>query len=316
MISKIKYFPITGFSAVMGLTGLTIVFGKFYHLGLLPKILFDFSIILVLALFSLFAVMYGLKMIYYPDEVKLDFNHKIRNNFFSAVSISLILLSVAFYSYFPLLAIPLWWMGVIIHTILTFRTIRFWFDNTFDIKQFNPAWFIPVVGNLLIPINGIDFAPSFISYFYFSIGILFWIILFTLFLYRTIFHDHIPEKFIPTLFILLAPPAIGFVSYMRMTMSWDSFSLLLLFIAYFLLLLLLIMSRKFVGLKFYISWWAFTFPLTAVTVASLAALQVTSYFEFKVISWLLLIASVSLILIVAYRTTMAALNGKICIQEE
>jgi hypothetical protein len=31
MKQKIQFFPITSFAVVMGLTGLTIAFGKFYH---------------------------------------------------------------------------------------------------------------------------------------------------------------------------------------------------------------------------------------------------------------------------------------------
>ena len=38
MKDKIKYFPITVYSIVMGLAGLTIVFRKFYHLQWLPRL--------------------------------------------------------------------------------------------------------------------------------------------------------------------------------------------------------------------------------------------------------------------------------------
>lgn len=316
MKNKIQNFPVTSFSAVMGLTGLSIVFGKFYHLQLIPKIFYDVSLFFVLSLFLLFILMYSLKFVLFPEEVKGDFNHKIRTNFFSAISISLLLLSVAFYTYYPLLAIPIWWAGLILHTFLTFRTLRFWIENSFDIKQFNPAWFIPVVGNLLIPITGVDLLPSIVSYFYFAVGLFFWIILFSLFLYRTIFHDHLPEKFIPTFFILLAPPAIGFVSYIRLTASWDNFSLLLLLLSYFFLILLATMYKKFFGLRYYISWWAFTFPLTAVTVASLVALQITQYIEFLIISWLMLGVTIIAILIVSAHTIKNIVRGEICVKEE
>lgn len=316
MKNKIQNFPVTSFSAVMGLTGLSIVLGKFYHLQLIPKIFYDVSLFFVLSVFLLFILMYSLKFVLFPEEVKGDFNHKIRTNFFSAISISLLLLSVAFYTYYPLLAIPIWWVGLILHTFLTFRTIRFWIENSFDIKQFNPAWFIPVVGNLLIPITGVDLLPSIVSYFYFAVGLFFWIILFSLFLYRTIFHDHLPEKFIPTFFILLAPPAIGFVSYIRLTASWDNFSLLLLLLSYFFLILLATMYKKFFGLRYYISWWAFTFPLTAVTVASLVALQITKYIEFLIISWLMLGVTLIAILIVSAHTIKNIVSGEICVKEE
>ena len=43
----------------------------------------------------------------------------------------------------------------------------------------NP-WFIPVVGNIIVPIAGVDDAPAEVSWFFFSFGLIFWIALFTL----------------------------------------------------------------------------------------------------------------------------------------
>lgn len=316
MRQKIQFFPITSFAVVMGLTGLTIAFGKFYHLQWLPRIFYDISIFTVLGLFVLFTVLYGLKLALYPDEVKADFKHRIRINFFSAISISLLLLSIAFYTYYPILSISLWWAGVLLHTFFMFKTISFWVQHNFEIQHFNPAWFIPVVGNILIPIGGVDFAPVIFSYFYFSVGFFFWIVLFTIFLYRVIFHAQLPEKFIPTFFILLAPPAIGFVSYIRITASWDTFSVFLLFMTYFFIVLLAVMYKSFTKLKFFMSWWAFTFPLAASTIASVVAYQVTHFMFFQVIAWILLFSAITAILIVAWHTIINIRKGEICVKEE
>lgn len=316
MKEKIQFFPITSFAVVMGLTGLTIAFGKFYHLQWLPRIFYDVSIFTVLALFFAFTILYGLKLVWYQEEVKTDFKHRIRINFFSAISISLLLLSIAFYTYFPLLSIALWWVGVILHTVFMFKTISFWIQHNFEIHHFNPAWFIPVVGNILIPVSGVDFAPVIFSYFYFAVGFFFWIVLFTIFLYRAIFHAQLPEKFIPTFFILLAPPAVGFISYIRITSSWDNFSVFLLLMAYFFVALLVTMYKSFTQLKFFMSWWAFTFPLAAITIASTLAYQITQYSFFMVAAWILLFAAIAAISIVAFYTIKHIRKGEICIKEE
>jgi tellurite resistance protein len=316
MRQKLQFFPITSFSVVMGLTGLTIAFGKFYHMQWLPRIFYDISIFTVLGLFVLFTVLYGLKLALFPDEVITDFRHRIRINFFSAISISLLLLSIAFYTYYPILSISLWWAGLLLHTFFMFKTISFWIQHNFEIQHFNPAWFIPVVGNILIPISGVDFAPVILSYFYFSVGFFFWIVLFTIFLYRAIFHAQLPEKFIPTFFILLAPPAIGFISYIRITASWDSFSIFLLFMTYFFIALLVVMYKSFTQLKFFMSWWAFTFPLAASTIASVVAYQITQFLFFKIIAWVLLFSAIIAILIVAWYTIVNMRKGEICVKEE
>jgi len=316
MRQKIQFFPITSFAVVMGLTGLTIAFGKFYHLQWLPRIFYDISIFTVLALFFLFSIGYGLKLALYPEEVKTDFRHRIRINFFSAISISLLLLSIAFYTYYPILSIALWWLGVILHTVFMFKTISFWIQHNFEMHHFNPAWFIPVVGNILIPVAGVEYAPVIISYFYFVVGFFFWIVLFTIFLYRAIFHAQMPEKFIPTFFILLAPPAVGFISYMRIAISWDNFSVFLLLMTYFFIALLAVMYKSFTQLKYFMSWWAFTFPLAASVIASAVAYQVTHYVFFKFIAWALLLSAITAISIVAWFTAVNMRKGEICVKED
>lgn len=316
MTEKLKYFPITSFAVIMGLTGLSIAFGKFYHLQWLPKIFYDISVFAVLALFLFFVVMYGFKLIKFPDEVKTDFTHRIRINFFSAISISLLLLSITFYTFYPLLSIAFWWVGVILHTVFMFKTIAFWIQHNFEIKHFNPAWFIPVVGNILIPVVGVDYAPISVSYFYFTVGFFFWIVLFTIFLNRVIFHAQLPEKFIPTFFIILAPPAVGFIAWMRITASWDAFAVFLLFMTYFFIGLLITLYKSFRKLKFFMSWWAFTFPLAATTIATAVAFQVTAEPILKYLAWLFMFSAVTANVIVAWFTIKGIRKGEICVLED
>lgn len=47
-----------------------------------------------------------------------------------------------------------------------------------------PAWFIPVVGNIIVPLAGVRFAPAEVSWFFFSIGLVFWIVLLAIVMYR------------------------------------------------------------------------------------------------------------------------------------
>jgi tellurite resistance protein len=49
----------------------------------------------------------------------------------------------------------------------------------------------------------------------------------------------------------------------------DSFARILLYIAWFFVILLLSMARHFLKLDFAVTWWAYTFPLSAVTIASI-----------------------------------------------
>ncbi len=251
----------------------------------------------------------------YPDEVKTDFSHKILINFLPTISISLLLLSIALQSAYPIVAKLIWWIGTILHTFFLLKIFSFWIQHSFEIQHFSPAWFIPIVGSIIIPIAGFKYVPELISYFYFSVGFFFWVLMFTIFLYRAIFHPQLPEKFIPTFFILMAPPAVGFLSYIQMTGRWDLFSSFLLFINYFIILLLISLYKSFSRLKFNMSWWAFTFPLAASTLASVAAYQVTQIQFFQLIAKFLAVMAFLSILIVGFYTVSYARQGKICVKE-
>ncbi|MFA9371510.1 MAG: SLAC1 anion channel family protein [Labilibaculum antarcticum] len=316
MKDKLRYFPITAYAIVMGLAGLTIVFGKFYHMQWMPKIFFEILLFFTLFVFLGISFLYGLKAVRHFEEVRIDFNHRIRLNFFSAFSISILLLSIAFMSFWPFLSMTFWWIGTIVHTVLMFYTISYWIQNNIEIHFMNPAWFIPIVGSLLIPIAGVEYMPKAFSFFYFGVGFFFWIILFTIFLNRAIFHHQLPQKFVPTLFILIAPPAIGFISYIRLTQSWDSFAIFMLLISYFFAILLLVLHKSFKNIQFFISWWAFTFPLMAITIASVVAYQLSHQNIFKYLSFIFITVAVLTVCVVMLKTIGKIKQGEICVNED
>ncbi|MEN8155686.1 MAG: SLAC1 anion channel family protein [Bacteroidota bacterium] len=316
MKERIQFFPITAYAIIMGLTGLAIVFGKFYHMQWMPKILFDGLLFFTLGLFLVISFLYGRKAIKHFDEVKADFNHRIRINFFSAISISFLLQSIAFLGYWPFLSMIFWWVGILLHTVLMFYTISFWIRHNFEIQFMNPAWFIPVVGNILIPVVGVEFMPKAFSFFYFAVGFFFWVVLFIIFLNRAIFHHQLPQKFIPTLFILIAPPAIGFIAYIRIGQSLDTFAYFMLFLAYFFVVLLFFLYKSFKNLKFFISWWAFTFPLDAITLASVVAYQITAQPIYKYLSFVMFTLAILTIGFVTWKTLGKIRQGEICVNED
>ena len=73
----------------------------------------------------------------------------------------------------------------------------------------------------------------------------------------------------PTLFILLAPPSVGFIAYLQLIGSLDAFARILYYTALFLSLLLASNALRFLRIPFFISAWAYSFPLAALTIATL-----------------------------------------------
>jgi tellurite resistance protein len=313
--ARFKHLPITLFAIVMGLSGLAIALEKAYHLFGGSPLWFRAPLIFSTGLFGVLVYFYGRKWMRYPEVVAADFFHPVRMHFFPTVSISLLILSIGYYSYLPVLAVPLWFLGAGLQAGLTFFIFSYWIRHNFEIQHANPAWFIPIVGNIIIPIVGVDIVGNQVAMFFFVVGLFFWVILFAIVLYRIIFHHQLPDKFVPTLFILIAPPAVGFISYLRITQNVDVIALALLFIGYFFTILVFLMANSFWRLKFFVSWWAFTFPLDAITIASLAAYQATREPFYAVVSILLLTITVVVIGIVSVETLKQVRRGAICVPE-
>ena len=317
MERSLEGFPVQLFAVIMGLSGLVIAYGKAYHFFGFPEIIYYSLLILDTALFFLIFSAYILKWIKYPQAVKKEFNHPIKSSFVATISISFLLISIAFYDFAPTVSVSYWYIGAPLHLYFTYKTMKFWIFNEFQITHISPAWFIPIVGNVLVPVIGVDLMPEEVSIFYFALGIFFWIVLFTIIIYRMIFHHPMPKRLIPTFFILIAPPAVGFISYFRLTFgSIDFFSLTLYFIALFTFIQMLIMINVFLKLEFFISWWAYTFPMAAITIATMLIYMAYRNPLTYISSIFFLFVTTVVVGIVAYKTLQAAREGKICVIEE
>ena len=314
---RLQYFPISFYSMILGLAGLTIVFLRAETILKLPFKISPALWIFSVSVFGLITVFYVLKMIRYPHEIINEFNHPIKLSFFPTFSISLLLFSVVFLSISPLVSKIFWYTGAIFHLILTFRIISIWIHHDkFDIKHMNPAWFIPAVGNLLVPVAGVEHISPDVCWFFFSIGIVFWIILLVIFINRIIFHSPLPQKLLPTLFILIAPPAIGLVAYVKLVGEIDAFARILYYFSLFMFILLLTQIRLFAKIKFFLSWWAYSFPIAAITISNLLMYHETGLLFYKYMSYILMLVLGLAVLGLLIRTVMEISKKEICVSED
>ncbi|MET0027726.1 MAG: SLAC1 anion channel family protein [Candidatus Thiodiazotropha sp.] len=315
--SRLPHFPISFFAMVMGLAGLCIAWEKAqvgYHL----PFRLDLALIPFTALvFTILALTYLMKLLRYPGEVVKELNHPVKLNFFPAVSISLILLSITMLHTLPGVSKVLWILGSALHLGFTLYVMNIWIHHDkFEVHHINPAWFIPVVGNVLVPVAGTAHGYYEISWFFFSIGIIFWLVLFTIIIYRVLFHNPLPDRLMPTFFILIAPPAVGFISYVKLNGGIDNFAHVLYYSGLFLTLLLFTMVFRFSRLQFFLSWWAYSFPLAAITIATLLMFEKTSNPGFAALGWVLLTVLSLVVTYLFYRTMRAVGGKKICMPEE
>ncbi len=317
--SRLEHFPIPLFASVMGLGGYTLA----TKAAGIPVLTLVMTVISSLAL-VLVGVTYLFKFIRYPNAVKHEFNHPVRHAFFPAMSIGLLIMAEVYFPLSPALSKFMWVLGAVMQLVFTLHILTTWmFHDKFDITMITPAWFIPVVGNVLVPVSGIHHAPVELLWFFLSYGLFFWLVLQTIVMYRVIFHAPIPAKLLPTLFIMIAPPAVSFIAYVKLTQGMengiDHFAWFLYYVAIFMTAMLLYRVKKFIILQFALPWWAYSFPLAAITIASFMMAQAmhssSMHTVFVVTAWVLFALVSCVIVMLVYKTIRAMFAGKICVPE-
>lgn len=316
MSERVKNFPISFFAVVMGLTGATIAWQRAETMWGLNAVVSSTLLAISSVIFAVIMIVYAIKIIRYPDEIRREFQNITKLSFFPAISISLLLLSIAFMDLLPGFSQALWIIGAIVHFFFSVAIISIWIRHpSLEINHISPAWFIPVVGNILVPIAGVVYAPVEISWFFFSIGLVFWIALFTILFYRLLFHNPLPERLLPTLFILIAPPVVGFISYVKLTGVVDSMARILYYFGLFVFILMIPQLRMLSRIKYYLSWWAYTFPLAALSIATMLMYHQNGLVFFKYLALVLLTLISAVIVLLTFMTLAAVKNKTICVED-
>jgi tellurite resistance protein len=315
--TRLEHFPISFFAVVMGLAGLTIAWQKADQALGLSLHANGGLVAFTATVFVLLALLYASKILRYPAAVFRELKHPVKLNFFPTISISLILLSVAVLPLSAAVAEPLWLAGTGLHLALMLYVVNVWMHHEhFQVHHMNPAWFIPAVGNALVPIAGVPLGYGELSWFFFSVGMLFWIVLIAIIFYRMLFHNPIDERLLPTLFILIAPPAVGFIAYTRLEGEVDAFARVLYHSGLFLTLLLLSQARRFLRLGFFLSWWAYSFPLAAISIATMVMFEHDGADAYRWLGTALLVLLTTVVGVLLVRTVTAVARRGICAPEQ
>ncbi|TCP62789.1 tellurite resistance protein [Rhodovulum bhavnagarense] len=319
--SRLAHYPITFFATVMGMGGLTLALhaAETAFWPTLPgqphthPLFSNYAFYLSAMLLAVVALGYLLKVLFHFKMAAWEWHHPVRLAFFPTISISLLLMSIITLNQYPPAAEPLWIVGTVLQGLLSLLVISDWIGHRdFKPGHLNAAWFIPPVGNILVPITGAQLGYTDISWLFFSGGLLFWVVLLALVMNRLTFHDPLPGRLQPTLVILIAPPAIGFIAWMKINGQLDNFAMFLINAAYVFALIVATQLPKILKLPFALSFWALSFPLAALTIATFIYAGQSGSLAHKYLGAGLLGLLVVIIAILLGRTAIAIARHEIC----
>ncbi|MDE2413558.1 MAG: SLAC1 anion channel family protein [Comamonadaceae bacterium] len=310
---RLGYLPVSLFGSVMGLVGLSGAWNLAVHLWGAPGWVSTAIGLLAVAAFVAVAVGYIVKASTHFATVRAEYEHPVAGNLFGTVFISLLLLPIPLSGYSLPLARGLWVLGTIGMLVFAWQIMSRWLSQRQQTAHATPAWIVPVVGlidiPLATPVLQWDWTGP-IAFFALVVGLFFALPLFTLIFSRLLFEEPLAPGMQPSLMILLAPFAVGFSAYVTTLARIDLFASALYMLTLFLLGVLLGRLKNLArSCPFRLSWWSVSFPLAAAAGCAIRyAGQVDNLFTQSVAMLLLALATI-VILGMTAQTLLAVARG-------
>lgn len=311
----LEYLPVGLFGSVMGLTGLSIAWQLAHeHYGLPAGIALTIGALAVLV-FVLMLAGYLVKLVTAFGAVRREFGHPIAGNMFGTVPISLLLLPIVLEPFAHCLAQALWIIGAVGMIFLAWVIVSRWISDRQQVAHATPAWIIPVVGlldvPLALPILGLPPMHG-LMVFALAVGLFFAVPLFTLIFSRLLFEPPLPDALKPSLMILVAPLAVGYSSYRVTSGQSDLFAEALYMLTLFLLIVLIGQLRNLtICCPFRVYWWAVSFPLAASSIAALRFAAAQPGLTTDAIAIALLTLATVVIVLLLGRTVLGLVKGEL-----
>jgi len=270
---RFDYLPVSLFGSVMGLTGLAVAWRLAHARYGAPEWVANGIGGVAVTAFVLLAVGYATKIVTAPAAVRAEFRHPIAGNLFGTVLVSLLLLPIVLAPVNLLVAQVVWGVGAVGMVVFAWMIVSRWMSDRQQVAHATPAWIIPVVGMLDVPLAlpSLGLPPLHgVMVLGLAVGLFFAVPLFTLIFSRLVFEPPMPDALQPTLLILVAPFAVGFSTYVATTGQVDLFAQSLYVLTLFMLAVLMGRLRHLPSCcPFRVSWWAVSFPLAASAIAAL-----------------------------------------------
>lgn len=299
----------------MGLTGLSMVWAALHLSWGVPIWISSALAVASVLAFVVIALAYAMKLITETAHALAEFRHPITVNLFATFWISLLLLPIVVSPYSIALARTMWIAGAVGMAGFSVFIVGRWLGSRHEIAHATPAWILPVVGMLDLPL-AVPYlaweALKDVMLIGLAIGLFFAIPLFTLIFSRLVFEPPMPIALQPTLMILVAPFAVGMSTYASTTGQVDLFAKSLYVLTIFLLLVLIGRLRNLGNCcPFRFAWWAVSFPLAASTIASIRFAELEHGWVAWTIATALVALSTFIILWLLLRTSLGLLRGEL-----
>ncbi|KAI5020619.1 hypothetical protein ZWY2020_045507 [Hordeum vulgare] len=225
---------------------------------------------LSVALTVITCIIYLLKVVFYFDAVRREFHHPFRVNFFFAPCITWLIL-------IKCLPCPNWEIHQVVWYLLMapilcldLKIYGQWMscgDRRLS-KVANPLNHLAIVGNFVGGKLGARMGLQELPIFFFAVGLAHYLVLFVTLYQRLPTNMQLPKELHPVFFLFIAAPSNASMALATISGDFNHCAKLLYFISMFLYGSLVVRLNLFRGIRFSLAWWAYTFPMTSIALAT------------------------------------------------
>ena len=210
---------------------------------------------------SIFLLLLMGKFVLHTNILKEELSHPVIGSVIPTFAMGLMVVSKSLGDYFPNTGLALWLAAIAIHLIFLGAFI-YYRAIDFKLEHMVPSWFVPPIGIIVaavsFPVSDYQWLVNAILIF----GMLSYLVMLPLMLYRLIFCQAIPDAAKPTIAILAAPASLSLAGYLTVC-EHPSIPLVALLLSVAILMTSVIYLAFFHLLKLPFSpgYAAFTFPM-------------------------------------------------------
>lgn len=213
-------------------------------------------------------IIFVLKVVVLNSKLKTVLDNPVAASVLLTITMATILLSSYAKPYSSVLAVVVWFVGVILHILL-----MIWFSlkflPNFSIKKVFPSWYIVYVGIATASVTAGAAGQLKLGQICFWFALISYFILIPVICYRVFKVKEIPEPAKPTFAILSAPGSLALAGYLNTFPEKNfTFAAVLFGFSLFFYLVVLVNLPKLLKLKFSPGFSGFTFPLVISAIAT------------------------------------------------
>ncbi len=220
MFERLRNMSVTWFSFNLATSAIALstfaiaAITRFISLMMITKVISAINTIV----FVIIAILYTIRVLLVRGQFIKELMDPMKGPMMTVIGIATMVLAIDWGLVFHNVQVAYWLfiIGTIIHTIFfIIITYAFIVHPGLEVHMMNAGWYMPAVGNVLVPFVGSMFpwVSKALLGIYLGTGVIMWIALFSIWIYRSLFHSPPPSQVWATAWINFAPPSVAALSY-------------------------------------------------------------------------------------------------------